>query len=53
MIEKKEFRKSLLNLISTFDDNSAKTAESLYEVLEEVYYQYQNEAIERFCMENH
>lgn len=52
MVEKKEFRNALLRLIQDYDDNSSTTAEILYEVLEEVYFQYQNEAVERFCVEN-
>lgn len=52
MIEKKVFRKALLNLIHDFDDNSSFTAEILYDVLEEVYFQYQNEVVERFCVEH-
>jgi hypothetical protein len=51
MLDKKQVRKSIINLIKEYDDNSARTAEILYEILEEVYYDYQNEAIERFCLE--
>jgi hypothetical protein len=52
MLDKKQIRKDLLNIIKIYDDNSAHTAEILYEVLEEVYYQYQQEAVERFCLED-
>lgn len=51
MLDKKQVKQSLLKLIKNYDDNSAKTAEILYEVLEEIYYDYQNEAVERFCLE--
>lgn len=52
MIDKKELRKALFKIVKDFDDNSAKTGEVIYEVLEEVYFQYQNEVVERFCLEN-
>lgn len=51
MIEKKEFKDALTRLIQNYDDNSFSTAEILHQVLEDFYYEYQNEAIERFAIE--